>query len=493
MNRMLKRLQIFLLLIFASLASLLNAAPGKVQALFSYSTFLMAGKSAYIETYLMVRGNSVVLRKTENNTWQGTVEVLLTVTEGEKVRYIDRYNLLSPESKDSMDVSFNFIDQQRIPVGNGKFDLSISIRDINTKAEPVNAVESLAIDYPRDSVCISDISLIDSYTNAEKPGPLTKGGYNLIPHISQLVLEDEGKLTFYSEIYHTLSQLGENQKFVANYFLTNEAGLPLPDYSGFKKFTAAEVSVLMAELNIKTLVSGNYFLKIEVRDKDNNLLDSGKITFYRSNPPKSVELENVASVSLDGSFALNYKSIDSLTEHIRCLAPISSEREKTYANNLLRTKDLKMMQQYFLSFWQNRDMINAHELWDKYYLEVKKVQKEFSTSIRRGYNTDRGRVYLQYGPPDNRTVSMREPSAYPYEIWQYYKVKKQSNRRFVFYNPDLVTNDYSLIHSDALGEIMNEQWQMLILKRDSQNNDIDQIDANPHYGTQIQQNFQTPR
>lgn len=96
----------------------------------------------------------------------------------------------------------------------------------------------------------------------------------------------------------------------------------------------------------------------------------------------------------------------------------------------------------------------------KVFFEVE-VVKEFSTSIRKGYNTDRGRVYLQYGPPDNRTQMPHEPSAYPYEIWQYYKVKGQSNRRFIFYNPDLVTNDFKLIHSDALGEIMNDQWQLL--------------------------------
>jgi hypothetical protein len=121
------------------------------------------------------------------------------------------------------------------------------------------------------------------------------------------------------------------------------------------------------------------------------------------------------------------------------------------------------------------------------------VQKEFASSIRRGYSTDRGRVYLQYGPPDNRTVSTYEPAAYPYEIWHYYKLGNQSNRRFVFYNPDLVSNDYTLIHSDALGEIMNDQWQFLIMKRDTQTNDIDLERTDPHFGSQLQQNFQTPR
>jgi hypothetical protein len=100
---------------------------------------------------------------------------------------------------------------------------------------------------------------------------------------------------------------------------------------------------------------------------------------------------------------------------------------------------------------------------------------------------------LQYGPPDNRQESLREPSAFPYEIWQYYKINNQSNRRFVFCNQDLVTNDFILIHSDALGEHNNDQWMFQIMKRDTQTNDIDQTESDSHYGSQLKQNFQTPR
>ena len=34
---------------------------------------------------------------------------------------------------------------------------------------------------------------------------------------------------------------------------------------------------------------------------------------------------------------------------------------------------------------------------------------------------------------------------------------KQSNRKFVFYNSDLISR-YKLIHSDAIGEIHNTRW-----------------------------------
>ncbi len=77
-----------------------------------------------------------------------------------------------------------------------------------------------------------------------------------------------------------------------------------------------------------------------------------------------------------------------------------------------------------------------------------------------------------------------EPSAYPYQIWQYYRIGQRSNIRFIFYNPDLVTNDYPLLHSEMQGELQNYRWEHDLHKRDSPFNNIDDPgDGNTiHYG-----------
>ena len=90
-----------------------------------------------------------------------------------------------------------------------------------------------------------------------------------------------------------------------------------------------------------------------------------------------------------------------------------------------------------------------------------------------GFETDRGRVYLQYGAPNSIITRETSPTEYPYEIWVYDKIKIYSNRRFVFYNPDLVNNAYRLLHSDMVGELQNYRWQQALSKRNSPNRDID--------------------
>lgn len=477
---------------------LLNASfagPGKKpQALFSHATFLMAGKTPYLETYLMVRGNSIVYKKNDAGKFQGAIEVLLTVVEDEKLRYIDKYNLLSPESSDSGNVAFNFIDQQRIPLSNGKYTLAISIRDINALSDTIKASESIVISMPKDSVCLSDLQMIDSYKKTVTPSNISKGGYDLIPHISELYGQQDNSLTFYTEIYHSLSILGESEKFLVTAFISEINPIrPLDQYRFFKRFQAAEVNILMNEFDITDLPNGNYILTVEARDKENKLLAIKTQQFSRSVQDRLPGLEQLANISYAGSFVELYKNLDSLAEHIKSLYPISIDNERNIANNVVKSRDLNMMKQFFLSFWRNKDATQPQAAWEKYKLEVIKVNSSFSTSIKRGYLSDRGRIYLEYGPPDNRTVATREPSAYPYEIWQYYKLGKQSNRRFVFYQPDLVTNDYQLIHSDALGEIMNDNWQFLIMRRDTQTNDIDATETQSKFGSQMQQNFQAPR
>ena len=487
LNRVSKFLLLFILM------GIFSPIHGKVQAIFSHKKFLMNGKKPFIETYLLIRGTSVKFKKNEFGKYQGSLEVVLSISKSGKIFYADKYNLNSPESADSTGHAFNFIDQQRVSLDTGNYQIEVSIRDILSADAAEKASDYVKIDFP-DDVCFSDIQLVSSYEKSKKPGKLTKSGLDLIPHIADLYTPDENNLILYAEIYNALKLSGAEEKFLVNYFIENkQSQIRYERYSGFKRLNASEVAVFMHEINIESLPGGAYSIVLEARDKNNTLLASKKQDIIRNNPGIILSPEAISQTNVGGSFAEKYTNKDSLADFINSLRPISFEMEKTYVDNLLEGGDLKMMQQYFLTFWSGRSPENPESAWLTYSKEVVKAQKDFGTSIRRGYETDRGRVFLQYGPPDNRTVSLHEPSAYPYEIWHYYRLKKQSNRRFVFYNPDLVTNDYTLIHSDALGEIMNDQWQFLIMKRDSQTNDIDATSPNQHFGTQIQQNYQAPR
>src|SRR5262249_39421091 len=127
-----------------------------------------------------------------------------------------------------------------------------------------------------------------------------------------------------------------------------------------------------------------------------------------------------------------------------------------------------------------------------YRLEVLKVNNTFTVGNTEGYASDRGRVYLKYGPPDQRSERPSEPDNYPYEIWQYYKLRGQTNVKFVFYMPDEGLPKYYTLHSDLRGEPKNRRWQVMLSQRSSSFT-IDQVDPMDNYGNWSGDLYNNPR
>jgi len=461
-----------------------------LKAYFTYCTFNIPDSGPYIETYLSVVGSSATYAKTANNTYQSKIEVTLIFKQGEEIKKFKKYNLSSPEIKDSLSERSNFMDQQRITLPNGKYEFEVSIKDLNSTEAPFKSTQILSIDYPNDKVSISDIELIESLKKTTSKSVLTKSGYDIVPYTSDFYPEDFEKIAFYTEIYNANKVIGENEAFLISYHIeTFENKKMIGSYRSFARETAKPVNILLKSFAIESLPSGNYNLVVEARNKQNELLAEKKIFFQRSNP-KSTPL--LVSEDYLNTFVDNLTAKE-LSENIKSIEPISTTVEINYAENQLKGKDEAMMKQYFYNFWLARNDLDPETEWKNYQELVKTSNKLFTTGIKKGYTTDRGRIYLKYGKPNTRTVINSEPSSYPYEIWHYHKVKGFSNKRFVFYSRDLVTNDYPLLHSDMPGHIYNAQWKVQLHKRTNQPRDMNEENNDGHYGGRADDYFKNPR
>ncbi|HOY31225.1 MAG TPA: GWxTD domain-containing protein [Bacteroidales bacterium] len=479
--------------ITAFLFSNMPAQARRLQAFMSYSTFLSPADGPYIETYMIVVGNSLKYVQNANNLYQGTIEITLIFRQDSVIKDFKKYDLKSPEVADTNAINFNFIDQQRFLLPNGTYDVEITIADKNDHAVPFKGHETVDVAFPPDQVSISGIELIESYKKTDTVNILTKSGFEMMPYIIYYYPEKIGKITFYAEIYNSDKVFGENEKFLlSSYIEVNENNNLYGEFIKVRKETARNVVVVLSEFDLSLLPTGNYNLVIEVRDKQNMQKAVRKLYFERDNTKVPFENKAYEKAAVEHTFVEMYTNKDSLASYIRCLYPISSESERMYAKNQLNHNDLSSMQKYFLTFWEARDPENPGKAWADYYLEVQKVNNDFGTKIRKGYETDRGRVYLEYGPPNSMSKNYYEPSAYPYEIWHYYSLKNQKNKKFVFYNPDLVTNDFSLIHSDAIGEINDYKWEQKIYGRNNPTNDIDDSGVRDHWGRKSNEYFKNP-
>jgi GWxTD domain-containing protein len=82
---------------------------------------------------------------------------------------------------------------------------------------------------------------------------------------------------------------------------------------------------------------------------------------------------------------------------------------------------------YFERFWARRDPnpnTEANELMEEYFSRVNYANREFSGFSDDGWLSDRGRILIKFGLPDDIERHPFEIDRYPYVIWRYYNLRK---------------------------------------------------------------------
>jgi GWxTD domain-containing protein len=444
------------------LLSLFTASFAQKSALKAYlsnASFYAPEHGPYLETYLSILGQSVEFVMTDNGKYQGTVTVTMLFKQNDSIKEFRKYDLKTAKIEDTASINFIVFDQQRIALAAGNYRMELSIDDKNNDLPALMANNDVSLIYNDKNIQLSDIELIDSYTPATENSLMAKSGYDFIPYQDYYFPQSLNKIRFYAEIYNTANVFGPDSHFaIASSIESVETGKLLENYFRIKREASDKVNVVFNEFDLTELPTGHYNLVLSVRDKENKEIASKSIYFQRSNPGVKYNTNILQNVVVGNSFVAQLNQVDTLREFIRMCFPISSVNERLFIGYNLATCNLNTMQQFFLDFWMQRNQADPEGAWLKYYYLVLGVNQEFGSTNKKGYETDRGRVYLQYGSPNQRII---EPSsgAKPYEIWQYYQYAKQTDLKFVFYTPDRSINDYQLAHSTAIGEVKNVNWQ----------------------------------
>ncbi len=471
-----KLIIIFSILVIGCMTSFANSS--SLRAYLSYASFYVPDQGPFIETYLSILGRSVQFVRNENGKFQGTVMVTMLFKQNDSIKAFRKYDLHTSEIDDTASINFIVFDQQRIALPNGKFNLELEIADKNTQIPPFKAKDEIVVNFATDKISFSDIELVESFSKAPENSVMAKSGYDFIPYQDYFYPQNIKKINFYAEIYNTNALLGPESQFVVTSSIQSvETGKPINNFFRIKRETTNPVNVVFNEFDISELPSGNYNLVISVRDKENKEIASQSMFIQRSNPGVRYNTTVLQNINIANSFVASLNQPDTLREYIRMGFPIASANEKLFIDYNLSTRDLVTLQQFFLDFWVQRNQIDPEGAWLKYYNTVLGVEQEFATTHKKGYETDRGRVYLQYGPPNERIKEPMNPDSYPYEIWHYYQIAKQSNMRFVFYTRDQALNDYIILHSSVIGEVKNVTWQYDIKrsKHDRRPKDTDNL------------------
>ena len=114
---------------------------------------------------------------------------------------------------------------------------------------------------------------------------------------------------------------------------------------------------------------------------------------------------------------------------------------------------------FLVTFWKKRDptpRTAENEFVVEHLRRIRYADDHFGgRASGRGSDTDRGRVYIKYGPPDDIRPFTMMSEEKSYEIWTY---ETRGYYEFVF-RDRRGFGIYELVHSTMPGERYNPDWQ----------------------------------
>ena len=213
-----KRILTFILL--CVLSTQIVAQEKNINSFISYGTFNITGDNTpYLETYITFDCSSLTYVKQSNGQYDADINLTVIFKQGESIKNYDKYTVTSPQIADTTNLDGFFMDIQRYSLPNGEYQMEVTIEDANNKKErPLKVNETIVIDFP-ESICFSSIIALEDYKASTAESANSKNGYDLIPMIMPYYPESINKLAFYTEIYNTKKQLGENEKYLLNTYI----------------------------------------------------------------------------------------------------------------------------------------------------------------------------------------------------------------------------------------------------------------------------------
>jgi GWxTD domain-containing protein len=200
-------------------------------------------------------------------------------------------------------------------------------------------------------------------------------------------------------------------------------------------------------------------LTISVIDADKKELLHTSTVFVQSNPEIDSKLkEKLFSGEMDNFFESMEE--EELEYAIRAVAMKAGGDDQLTINNILNKEDYESMRDYLFRYWIDKDPIQPEAAYNRFMRLIDALDQKFYSAFRNGFETDRGMIFLRYGPPTRVITRENDQGAVPYEIWTYDRVdvNNQVDVKFVFYNPSLAGDSFVLLHSNARNEIRNPQW-----------------------------------
>lgn len=350
-----------------------------------------------------------------------------------------------------------FVDVLRYEITQpGRYRVVLSARDLSQTGPPDSVAASLhARRFSPQHVEVSDVIIASQIKKADAAGALVRNTYEIIPNPRRLFSGEAPVLYYYFEAYNL--QVEPHSIYKSYWQVEERDGTLVAGMGPFyrTKTNRHDSSMEMGLLNVGALPTGIYNLVYGVADSAENIVASAKKGFY----VYDAETQQPAANSDPLYMMLLKFGAEELHAEFERMQHITLKEDIDLFKSL---DNVEAKRKFIASLWQTRKpeiYADGAGFRQVYLTRAQQAEEQFPTVLRPGWKSDRGRIFILYGPPSHVERISSHAATKPYEIWTYNDL--QGGVIFVFVDRTGFKN-YELVHSTHRNELQNPGWERFV-------------------------------
>jgi len=357
------------------------------------------------------------------------------------------------------------VEMVRFSLAPGRYKLEVSVEDSVSghKAASTEELEGYRTIPPASDLLLSPkIRAVTAGDTVPLPAEL-RWGRMLVTAAAELELTPLRATAYYLlEAYSAQGAAGNLTMKVVD-----SAGKALTTTAATPVTVPAGGGVLKGQLDLSGLPPGQYSMTASLNLGGKAVERSATFTMAGLDETleKDVARRDAAKGTDEGYFAaMDDKAIDAAKEPMQLIAG-SGELSK-YSKDL----SLSAKRRFMVEFWQKRDLTPntpENETRQQFYAAVDYANRTYGEKGRSGvpgWKTDRGRIYVRNGTPDEVLQRPQAGRSPPYEVWRF---RSGKDRYYIFVDRANGLGNYQLVNTNDIKESGQPDWQELLHKEDA--------------------------
>jgi GWxTD domain-containing protein len=441
------------------------SAQGRFLSAVNYAEFRYDSLLTYVEIYTSISPAGLTFHAIENKSEKGRFVTTARLkfkfrnTTNDSVSGIGDEIPIAVADTDSLRGTSGFVGVTKLLFEPGNYEVNAyaSCGDSSKIIDSANFVLAVK-EYVDSKLSVSDVELCNEISNVTSDkDAYGKNTLHVVPNPKALYGLGMPVLPYYTEIYgltksHDTTEFGLRRNVIDTYGRVIKTKVEL-------RSGTSRNPVEVGSVNISDLPTGKYALELQVADSLSHQSTFSNQYFFVYNPyvrPGEVPEGKSIDVLASPFFNMGESALDNTFHAASYLA--SDDQQNRYRS--LKTVDAKRA--FLARFWSQQNQLSGPDgpnSWENFEKRYSYANTKYRTAFKDGWLTDRGRVYIQYGAPDDIDRHPNASGNKPYETWTYNSI--ESGVIFVFVD-QTGFNDYVLVHSTKQGEVDDPDWQKYV-------------------------------